>query len=220
MTFRPVVSVIALLAAVLSSPVPRAEAAGLEEVTGFGSNPGNLRMFRYVPPGLGAGRPVVVALHGCTQSAAAYDDEPGWVAMAQRAGFALVLPQQLSANNASACFNWFEAGDTARGGGEALSIKQMVDRTDTVAYRNLNESMEQWTDVNSADQVADATETVNGATHKTYADATGTTVVETWSIPGMGHGQPIDPDQCGVPAPYILDVNLCAADRITRFWGL
>ncbi len=315
MTLRPVVSVIVLLAAVLSSPVSRAEAASLEEVTGFGSNPGNLRMFRYVPPGLGAGRPVVVALHGCTQSASAYDDEPGWVAMAQRAGFALVLPQQQSANNASSCFNWFEAGDTARGSGEALSIKQMVDRTVgdlgsdagrvfvtglsaggamtavmlatypevfaggavvaglpyrcatslvqafscqnpgvdlspqqwgdkvraaatatathrpkvsiwhgtadyTVAYRNLNESMEQWTDANSADQVADSTETVNGATHKSYTDATGTTVVETWSIPGMGHGHPIDPDQCGVPAPYILDVNLCAAAHITHFWGM
>ncbi|TCO50280.1 hypothetical protein EV646_102354 [Kribbella antiqua] len=94
----------------------------------------------------------------------------------------------------------------------------------TVAYRNLMESMEQWTDVHSADQVADATETVNGATHKTYSDSAGTPVVETWSIPGMGHGQPIDPGtgagQCGVAAPYILDVNVCAAAHITHFWGI
>ncbi|WP_442914297.1 extracellular catalytic domain type 1 short-chain-length polyhydroxyalkanoate depolymerase [Kribbella sp. NBC_01245] len=95
---------------------------------GFWVESGGLRMFRYVPPGLGEGRPVVVALHGCTQSAAAYDDEPGWVALAQQAGFSLVLPQQQSANNASKCFNWFEQADTARGSGEALSIKQMADR--------------------------------------------------------------------------------------------
>ena len=43
-------------------------------------------------------------------------------------GFALLLPQQQSANNANSCFNWFEPGDTARGAGEARSIKQMVDR--------------------------------------------------------------------------------------------
>src|SRR5450759_472929 len=43
----------------------------LTEVTGFGSNPGALRMFEYVPadpqPALG------VALHGCMQKAASYD---------------------------------------------------------------------------------------------------------------------------------------------------
>lgn len=106
---------------------PNASAA--TEVTGFGSNPGNLRMFEYVPAGLPAGAPLVVALHGCSQSAAAYDDETGWQMLADRWHFALVLPQQQSANNSSGCFNWFEAGDTARGQGEALSIKQMVDRT-------------------------------------------------------------------------------------------
>lgn len=98
------------------------------EVTGFGSNPGNLRMFKYVPAGLPANAPLVVALHGCSQSAASYDAETGWQMLADRWQFALVLPQQQSANNSSTCFNWFESGDTARGQGEPLSIKQMIDR--------------------------------------------------------------------------------------------
>lgn len=98
------------------------------EVTGFGSNPGALRMFRYVPAGLPVGAPLVVALHGCAQSAAAYDDETGWKLLADRWKFALLLPQQQSANNANACFNWFEPGDTSRDQGEALSIRQMVAR--------------------------------------------------------------------------------------------
>ncbi|WP_368563944.1 PHB depolymerase family esterase [Pseudoxanthomonas sp. UTMC 1351] len=98
------------------------------EVTGFGSNPGNLRMFKHVPAGLPANSPLVVALHGCSQSAASYDAETGWQMLADRWQFALVLPQQQSTNNSSTCFNWFESGDTARGQGEALSIKQMVDR--------------------------------------------------------------------------------------------
>ena len=98
------------------------------EVTGFGSNPGNLRMFKYVPAGLPSGSPMVVALHGCSQSAASYDAESGWQSLADRWRFALLLPQQQSANNSSGCFNWFESADTARGQGEALSVKQMVDR--------------------------------------------------------------------------------------------
>lgn len=98
------------------------------EVTGFGSNPGNLRMFKYVPASLPTSAPMVVALHGCAQSAASYDAESGWQRFADRFRFALLLPQQQSANNGSSCFNWFENGDTTRGQGEALSIRQMVDR--------------------------------------------------------------------------------------------
>jgi poly(hydroxyalkanoate) depolymerase family esterase len=105
-----------------------APASAQTEVTGFGGNPGNLRMFKYVPPGLPANAPLVVAMHGCSQSAASYDAETGWQLLAQRWQFALLLPQQQSANNSSACFNWFEPGDIARGAGEPLSIKQMVDR--------------------------------------------------------------------------------------------
>jgi poly(hydroxyalkanoate) depolymerase family esterase len=70
----------------------------------------------------------VVALHGCSQTAANYDAETGWQLFADRFRFALLLPQQQSANNSSGCFNWFELGDITRGQGEALSIKQMVDR--------------------------------------------------------------------------------------------
>lgn len=117
---------LALLGLCVASP-----ARAQTEVTGFGSNPGNLRMFKYVPAGLPAGSPLVVALHGCAQSAASYDAESGWQLFADRWRFALLLPQQQSANNASSCFNWFEPGDTTRDQGEALSIRQMVERMKT-----------------------------------------------------------------------------------------
>ncbi|MEV7995051.1 PHB depolymerase family esterase [Streptomyces sp. NPDC086077] len=117
---------VALIAAVLTPG--RAVAASLQEVTGFGSNPGALKMYRYVPDGLPAGRPVVVALHGCTQNASGYGTGSGWMQLADRWGFSVVLPQQQSANNLSSCFNWFETGDIARGQGEAASLAQMVDR--------------------------------------------------------------------------------------------
>ena len=117
---------LALLALLLALIAPPAFAQ--TEVTGFGSNPGNLRMFKYVPSGLSTNAPLVVALHGCSQTAANYDAETGWQLFADRFRFALLLPQQQSANNSSGCFNWFETVDTTRGQGEALSIKQMVDR--------------------------------------------------------------------------------------------
>ena len=103
--------------------------ARLLEVTGFGSNPGNLRMFAYIPKQLAPSPALVVVLHGCTQSAASYDHGAGWSALADKYGFAVLLPEQQPANNAKKCFSWFMPGDTARGSGEALSIRQMVDRT-------------------------------------------------------------------------------------------
>ncbi|MEU8351119.1 PHB depolymerase family esterase [Streptomyces sp. NPDC048845] len=102
--------------------------AAVEEVTGFGSNPGALRMFRHVPDGLPGGRPVVVALHGCTQNATGYGTSSGWTELADRWGFSVVLPGQTAANNLNSCFNWFRPADIGRGAGEAASIAQTVDR--------------------------------------------------------------------------------------------
>jgi poly(hydroxyalkanoate) depolymerase family esterase len=119
---------VAFAALIVQCVLGIAPAHAQTEVTGFGSNPGNLRMFKYVPASLPAGAPMVVALHGCSQTAANYDAETGWQLLADRYRFALLLPQQPSANNTASCFNWFESGDIARGQGEALSIKQMVDR--------------------------------------------------------------------------------------------
>jgi poly(hydroxyalkanoate) depolymerase family esterase len=102
-------------------------ATRLEEVPVFGTNPGNLRMFKYLPARLPANPPLVVALHGCTQSAAGYDLGAGWSTLADRFGFVLLLPEQQRSNNPNGCFNWFQAGDIERGHGEACSILQMVD---------------------------------------------------------------------------------------------
>ncbi|MFF4500298.1 alpha/beta hydrolase family esterase [Streptomyces sp. NPDC001401] len=308
---------VALIAAFLTPG--RAAAASLQEVTGFGSNPGALRMFRYVPDGLPSGRPVVVALHGCTQDAAGYGAGSGWIQLADQWGFSVVLPQQTTANNSSSCFDWFQSGDIERGQGEAASVAQMVDRQladvggdasrvyvtglsagggmtavmmadypekfaaggivaglpygcaqaagspyvcmyvgatqtakqwgdrvraarpgyggpwptltvfqgsadYTVKPVNMTDLMKQWTDVLGADQTADVSDTVAGYPHQVFRDPAGKAVVETYSITGMGHGQPVDPGsgstQCGTAGAYLLDVNLCAAYRLGLTWGL
>lgn len=109
------------------APTPNAAPAldHLTEVHEFGSNPGALRMFKYVPE-----RPesaLVVVLHGCAQTAADYDLGAGWSTLADRYGFVLLLPQQQPSNNPSKGFNWFLPGDIARGEGETLSVRQMVE---------------------------------------------------------------------------------------------
>jgi poly(hydroxyalkanoate) depolymerase family esterase len=98
----------------------------LVETTDFGTNPGSLRMFSFVPDNLQHPPALVVVLHGCGQTAASYDLGAGWSTLAKHYGFALLMPQQQSSNNAQGCFNWFNPEDTARDSGEACSIRQMI----------------------------------------------------------------------------------------------
>ena len=67
-------------------------------------------MFSYVPDDRPAAPALVVVLHGCGQNAAGYDLGAGWSTLARHYGFALLMPQQQSANNSNGCFNWFNPG--------------------------------------------------------------------------------------------------------------
>ncbi|MFD7453325.1 PHB depolymerase family esterase [Kitasatospora sp. NPDC059827] len=108
------------------TPDASADSGTFQQVSGFGSNPGRLTMYSYVPAGLPAGAPLVVALHGCGQSANDYYQDSGWPKYADAYGFAVVFPQTDSGNNPLSCFSWFDAGKDTRGNGEAASVVQMV----------------------------------------------------------------------------------------------
>jgi len=98
----------------------------LATLTAFGTNPGALVAKCHVPAGLRPGAPLVVVLHGCTQTADGYDQGAGWSTLADREGFAVLFPEQTRANNPNLCFNWYMSEDTRREGGEAQSIRQMI----------------------------------------------------------------------------------------------
>jgi feruloyl esterase len=100
----------------------------LREIVGFGSNPGHLRMFFYRPRILAENPALVVVLHGCTQTAAGYDLGAGWSTLAERYGFAVLLPEQQRSNNPNGCFNWFQPAHSRRNQGEPLSIRQMIEK--------------------------------------------------------------------------------------------
>ncbi len=96
----------------------------LTQVSSFGSNPGNLSMYLYVPANVPSGDvAVVVAMHGCAMSANSYVGA-GWNTLADQLGFIVVYPQTTAS---ASCFGWFNAGDIRRDGGQVLSVKQMVD---------------------------------------------------------------------------------------------
>ncbi|MDP2387187.1 MAG: PHB depolymerase family esterase [Bacteroidota bacterium] len=105
--------------------------AQLTSVASFGSNPGNLNMYKYVPSGIVGTAPLVVVMHGCTQTAQQAADQTGWNKLADLYKFYVVYPEQKSANNAQTCFNWFLTADQDKDQGENLSIKQMVDQMKT-----------------------------------------------------------------------------------------
>src|ERR1700723_283502 len=107
---------------------PNQSQSPLLEVTGFGANPGQLKMFSFVPDELQPKPALVVVLHGCGQTASGYDLGAGWSRLATRYGFALLTPEQQASNNPNGCFNWFNPNDTARDRGEACSIRQMIAR--------------------------------------------------------------------------------------------
>ena len=99
----------------------------LADLLNFGANPGALRGKTYIPEDLPRNAPLVVVLHGCTQTAAGYDYGSGWSRLADRYNIALLLPEQQRSNNPNLCFNWFVPEDIRRDSGEAVSIRQMIE---------------------------------------------------------------------------------------------
>ncbi len=100
----------------------------LTEVKAFGTNPGDLQMFKYIPGQVAASPALVVVLHGCAQSAEDIARLTGWNQLADQHQFVLLYPQQKTSNNIQKCFNWFVPEDIEKNQGENQSIKEMVDQ--------------------------------------------------------------------------------------------
>jgi len=99
------------------------------EVTGFGSNPGNLRMFMYVPNSMDSNaRGLIIVLHGCSQDARNMAVDMEWNEKAETKKFYVIYPQQKTENHVNVCFNWFTPAHQMRGYGEPMSIYQMIEK--------------------------------------------------------------------------------------------
>lgn len=90
--------------------------------TGTRGSAAGLAYRLHVPAGLAPGAPLVVMLHGGTQDADAFAACTGMDEVAERAGVAVVYPEQSRAANAMGYWNWFRPGDQTRDAGEPAMI--------------------------------------------------------------------------------------------------
>lgn len=70
--------------------------------------------------------PLIVMLHGCTQSPEDFAIGTGMNALAEEFGCLIAWPAQPQGANAQKCWNWYQPGDQARGHGEPALIAGIV----------------------------------------------------------------------------------------------
>ncbi|MDP2018264.1 PHB depolymerase family esterase [Hydrogenophaga sp.] len=112
------------------SAKPKAKGVG-QFVARTLNHPAGVRDYKLYRPAARAGapkgpRPLVVMLHGCTQSAEDFAAGTQMNRLADEHGFLVLYPEQSASANASRCWNWFRPQDQVREGGEPALIAAMV----------------------------------------------------------------------------------------------
>jgi poly(hydroxyalkanoate) depolymerase family esterase len=92
----------------------------------FASKAGSRPYQLYVPPNLKPGAPLLVMLHGCTQSPDDFATGTRMNELAAAKGVLVLYPEQLASANAQRCWNWFNPKDRERDQGEAGIIADMT----------------------------------------------------------------------------------------------
>jgi poly(hydroxyalkanoate) depolymerase family esterase len=81
----------------------------------------------YIPPGhAGKARPLIVMLHGCTQTPDDFAAGTRMNALAEERQCFVLYPAQTQSANNSRCWNWFQRGDQRRDSGEPAIIAGMT----------------------------------------------------------------------------------------------
>jgi poly(hydroxyalkanoate) depolymerase family esterase len=96
----------------------------------FTSREGTLAYKLYTPEGSTRRKlPLVVMLHGCTQSAADFAAGTGMNKLADEIGFLVLYPQQSLSANLTRCWNWHRPGDQKRSSGEPALVAALTRQT-------------------------------------------------------------------------------------------
>jgi poly(hydroxyalkanoate) depolymerase family esterase len=108
--------------AVVHAPPPLPDGARFEELT-YANAAGRRTYKLYIPSGYaGAPLPLIVMLHGCTQSPDDFAAGTGMNDLAEEHLFFVAYPAQDPSANMSKCWNWFNVSDQQRGQGEPSLI--------------------------------------------------------------------------------------------------
>lgn len=84
-----------------------------------------------------------------------------------------------------------------------------------VNISNAQASVAQWADLNGLALTDARQDMVDGAVRLSWGDR-----LELYTLPMLGHGVPIESQDLGSPAPFILEAGISSARRICAFWGL
>jgi poly(hydroxyalkanoate) depolymerase family esterase len=104
------------------APAPLPEGARFEERT-FANEAGSRTYKLYIPSGYtGEPMPLVVMLHGCTQTPDDFAAGTKMNELAEEQAFLVAYPAQAQSANVSKCWNWFNAADQHRDRGEPSLI--------------------------------------------------------------------------------------------------
>jgi poly(hydroxyalkanoate) depolymerase family esterase len=92
----------------------------------FKCDAGSMHYKLFVPAGAGPRAPLIVMLHGCTQSPDDFARGTRMNALAREHGYVVAYPAQSKSKNASKCWNWFRSGDQQRGQGEPAILAALT----------------------------------------------------------------------------------------------
>lgn len=101
--------------------------ASLQQVTNFGVNPSNTKMYIYVPDKLATKPAIIVAIHHCAGTAQIYYAGTPYAQLADEKGFIVIYPE--SPYNYTCWDVSSEAALTHDGDGDSNSIANMVHYT-------------------------------------------------------------------------------------------
>jgi len=93
----------------------------------FACEAGELKYQLYIPAGLDtAGAPLLLMLHGCTQTPDDFARGTRMNALAVEHGYVVAWPAQSVKRNQNRCWNWFRGGDQQRGHGEPAILAALT----------------------------------------------------------------------------------------------
>jgi len=93
----------------------------------FSCAAGEVDYLLHIPPGLDpAGAPLLVMLHGCTQTPEDFARGTRMNLLAQEHGYVVAWPAQSAERNPNLCWNWFRGSDQRRGGGEPALLATLT----------------------------------------------------------------------------------------------
>jgi poly(hydroxyalkanoate) depolymerase family esterase len=110
-----------------ASAVPTPAAGAEFRSVSFAGATGNRTYKLYVPSGYhGQKVPLIVMLHGCTQSPDDFAAGTGMNALAEQHTCLVAYPAQIASANAQKCWNWFSPADQQRDAGEPALLAGMT----------------------------------------------------------------------------------------------